>query len=166
MKTRKMILRNLVVALLLIITVIPVYAQRGEKGMERREKVRTYKIGYLTNKLDLTDEEAQQFWPVYNAHEKAVQEKSNEFRKKHNFTPDDIENLNESDAQQFITDQLNHEQEMLDLKKKFISDLKGIIPEKKILILLEAEKQFRNDLMRRLASERRKGTPPPPYNRK
>ena len=34
-----------------------------------RDKIKTLKIAFITEKLDLSEKEAQQFWPVYNAFE-------------------------------------------------------------------------------------------------
>ena len=38
----------------------------------KKEKMEAMRVGFITQKLDLTSEEAQKFWPVYN-----------EFQKKH-----------------------------------------------------------------------------------
>lgn len=163
MKTQQLNFKNVMLAVLLFSLSFTVEAQRG-KDNSRQERIKTYKVAYLTERLNLTAGEAEKFWPVYNANEKVMQEKNKEFRKSHKFSPEDIEDMTDSEAQQFIADQLNHDQEMLDLKKKFVADLKGVLPEKKILILMEAEKQFRVDLMKRVASEKRRGGPPPPYD--
>ena len=40
-----------------------VSAQRGGGGKNRME---SYRIAYITDKLSLTPEEAQRFWPIYN----------------------------------------------------------------------------------------------------
>lgn len=167
MKTKKVNRLSVATVILLFAISFNIRAQSERPTPERQEKIKSYKIAFLTERLNLTSKEAEKFWPVYNANEKVIREKNREFRKAHNFSPEEVEDMTESDAQQFIADQLNHDQEMLDLKKKFVSDLKGVIPEKKILILLEAEKQFRVDLMKRLASERkRRGGPPLPYERR
>ena len=34
---------------------------------EKKGKVKALKIAYITEELDLTTEEAQKFWPIYNA---------------------------------------------------------------------------------------------------
>src|ERR1035437_4885758 len=44
----------------------------------RKEKMESMKIAFLTQKLDLTPDEAQKFWPVYNE----FQKKREELRKK------------------------------------------------------------------------------------
>ncbi|MEP4946352.1 MAG: hypothetical protein ABJU26_02325, partial [Flavobacteriaceae bacterium] len=42
------------------------------------ERIKTLKVAYITEKISLTSEEAQSFWPVYNDYE----EKKHALRKK------------------------------------------------------------------------------------
>lgn len=54
--------------LLLVLTVLAVasaYAHEG--GCEVRNRLKSEKIGFLTERLELTPDEAAEFWPVYNA---------------------------------------------------------------------------------------------------
>ena len=44
-------------------------AQRHERDFQ---KIESYKIQYLTEKLDLSPEMAQKFWPVYNQYQKEM----------------------------------------------------------------------------------------------
>jgi len=41
----------------------------AQGNQEKREKVKALKVAFLTEKLALTSEEAQKFWPIYNAFE-------------------------------------------------------------------------------------------------
>ena len=52
------------IAALAIISASSAFAQ--PKKQNWHEKMMSEKIGYLTTKLELTPEEAQAFWPVYN----------------------------------------------------------------------------------------------------
>ena len=38
---------------------------QGFKG--KKDKVKALKVAYITEELNLTTEEAQRFWPIYNA---------------------------------------------------------------------------------------------------
>ena len=55
--------------LLLTFLIVNVNAQ-GRRGKQDWDKFRAEKISFLTEKLELTPEEAQKFWPVYNLFEK------------------------------------------------------------------------------------------------
>ena len=41
---------------------------------ENREKIEMYKIQFITEKLSLTKSEAEQFWPVYEAHKNVMKD--------------------------------------------------------------------------------------------
>ena len=51
----------------------------GDKGW--RERVRAEKVAFLTQEIDLTESEAQVFWPIYNEIQKAQREGFEEVKK-------------------------------------------------------------------------------------
>ena len=64
------------ITLILLLITLGSTAQR-----QKRERIRTLKVAFITEKLDLTPKEAQEFWPVYNAFDKQVfQVRSQELR--------------------------------------------------------------------------------------
>lgn len=49
--------------------------RKGERMRpEQREKIEMFKIQFITKNLELTKSEAEEFWPVHEAHKKAMQE--------------------------------------------------------------------------------------------
>jgi hypothetical protein len=49
--------------------------RRGERMRpEQRERIEMFKIQFITKNLELSSNEAEGFWPVYEAHKKAIQE--------------------------------------------------------------------------------------------
>jgi hypothetical protein len=69
--------------------------------------------------------------------------------------------MTDAEANKFIEDHLKHEQQTFDQRKAFIGKLKGVIPSIKILMLMEAEKDFRVEVVRKVAG---KDGPPLPYD--
>jgi Spy/CpxP family protein refolding chaperone len=57
--------------IILILLLLPFVslAQSRKGGGERFEKIKTAKIGLITERLNLTPEQAPQFWAVYNEYE-------------------------------------------------------------------------------------------------
>jgi hypothetical protein len=59
-----------IVSLSFILLASNVVAQRGQGGAsmeERKERLESMKISFLTEQLDLTPDEAKVFWPVYDS---------------------------------------------------------------------------------------------------
>ena len=135
--------------------------RHGKATPEQKEKLKAHKIAFITERLQLTPAEAEKFWPVYNENEATVENLHKEFRKAHNFEPEDIDAMNDTEANAFIEDHLKNEQQMFEQRKTFIGKLKGVIPSKKILLLMEAEKDFRVEVVRRVSG---KDGPPMPYD--
>ena len=66
-------MKKLILLSCLFFTTLNLMAQPpGRKGM--KDKIRTLKVEFITDKLDLSSGEAEKFWPIYNAFEKAYME--------------------------------------------------------------------------------------------
>lgn len=117
---------------------------------DQRQKLESYKIAFLTEKLSLTPQEAQKFWPVYNEYQakkqnlqKSLMGKYKDYRLSKDAT--------DKQAQVLIDSTLIQMQVTLDLTRDYYGKLKGILPPEKILALFSAERQFRRVLLQRLA---------------
>lgn len=137
---------KLVTSLLLFIS-FNFYAQ-GEKMKEKREQIKTMKIAFLTSELDLSVSEAEKFWPVYNAfEEKEFELKHLKMRSFIKRLRDGKEKLNEKEAGVLLSQIENNEEEVFLLRKKFIWNLKGILPASKIIRLKKSEEDFNRKLL-------------------
>ncbi|WP_339624463.1 hypothetical protein [uncultured Winogradskyella sp.] len=117
-----------------------VFAQRPD-----REKIKVLKIAHITEKLDLSKDEAQKFWPVYNANQEAeykLRERSNTMRKKKK--PSDF---TESEAKTLLLEMVRLEKEKAELHSKMLNDLLKILPAKKIVSLMQAERSFKHKMI-------------------
>jgi len=141
-------------------SIVAQYGAGQRDFKEHKEKIKTHKIAYITDKLDLSPEEAEKFWPVYNKHQEEMESSNKKFGEKYHDKVENITILSDWEAEEFVNARLEHEQQQLDSKKVFISDLKTILPSKKIILLMEAERDFRVELMKKLAGRGGPGTGP------
>ncbi|MGK0412240.1 MAG: Spy/CpxP family protein refolding chaperone [Polaribacter sp.] len=123
---------------------------QGEK--EGREKIRTLKIAYITEQLNLTANEAQKFWPVYNAYDK----EQNTLRGSYRFSlknaiqkNETLDNISEDESKKLVTLKLSTDKKLYEIQKDFIKKIEGIISNKKIIKLQIAEIEFGRNLMRK-----------------
>ena len=119
---------------------------------ESREKIKSLKIAYLTEQLNLTVKEAQGFWPIYNKFDEEQHELRNKNRteiKKLIREKGELESISEADAERLISLKLKNDKALYESQKEFISNIKKVIPYKKILQLQIAEMEFARKLMRR-----------------
>ena len=124
----------------------------------RAKKVKSLKIAYITEELDLTTEEAQKFWPIYNTFDDKQAELRHEKMKAilDKFEPGSVEKLSEKDAASLLAQMETIEESLFALRKKFIKDLNGVISAKKIIKLKKAEEDFNRHLLRQMRDKRKR----------
>lgn len=115
---------------------------------EKKEKINALKVGFITNELDLTTDEATKFWPMYNAYDdKQFEIRHQKMKAFKNRMDADIEKMSEKEAATFLAQMENTEDELYQLRKKFVTNLKGILPSVKIIKLKKAEDDFNRKLL-------------------
>lgn len=126
-----------------------VIAQDGPIIRKKKEQIKALKVAFITNELSLTSDEATKFWPLFNAFEVKQQEIKKQKLKGYLKRVDDgsFDNLSEKEATTMLAQMESTEDELYQLKKKFISNLKGIISPIKILKLKKAEENFNRKLL-------------------
>ncbi len=128
---------------------------------KHRENFKAYKIAYITQNLDLSPQEAEKFWPVYNDYEKKAFNlrirKQKEIGKKIK-EEGGIDSLNDETVNEYITKLLQNEQEYISLKKNFYDNLKNTIPAKKALKLYNTEGDFNRKVLSEFRKKKHKNT--------
>ena len=126
-----------------------VNAQEGPIIRKKKEQIKALKVAFITNELALTSDEATKFWPLFNAFEEKQQEIKKQKLKGYLKRVDDgsFDNLSEKEATTMLAQMESTEDELYQLKKKFISNLKGVISPIKILKLKKAEENFNRKLL-------------------
>jgi Spy/CpxP family protein refolding chaperone len=120
---------------------------RGRAG----ERIHAIKVGYLTDRLKLTPEQAAAFWPVYNRYESEVREAKRAFRQKYRGGAAD-----EAEANEYIDDQLDYQQQVLAINRRYKDRMLAIISPQQLAALYEAERDFRKLLLQQLRERRRR----------
>lgn len=149
-KNRNSMSKRLIPIVILLFSITS-FAQGGEKTKER---IKAQKIAFITEKLDLTSEEAQKFWPVYND----IETKKEKLRKKSTLKrrqkrPED---LTEQEAKVLLNEMLNIEDQKHKLNRELVSKLSNVISSKKIMRLMRAEREFDRRLLQRLREMKEK----------
>ncbi|MBK0381873.1 hypothetical protein I5M32_02785 [Pedobacter sp. SD-b] len=120
------------------------FAQNGNQKKARH--IESIKIGYLTRRLDLSPEESQKFWPVYNQYQddlSAINRQKKEARSQ-----------NIDDASKTVDDDFKFDGKILDLKKKYRYKFNEILSPEKVKELYAAERDFREELIKQLKNRR------------
>jgi hypothetical protein len=109
------------------------------------KNIRAIRIGYITNKLSLTPEESEKFWPIYNHYEAELKKTRLKYK-----VDQDLNSLNDQEVERSILDGFEMEEQVVKLKRELFHKLKGVIPVRKIFLLSRAEREFNRELINRL----------------
>jgi Spy/CpxP family protein refolding chaperone len=127
-------------------------AQPG--GMEeKREKIESMKVGFITQKLNLTTEEAQKFWPVYNRYNDELEKSRKQFRGKVLEERKNIDNMTEKEAEKALEDMLAYRTSEVELTRKYTEEFKKVLPAQKVVKLFIAEQEFKRELLKQLKEQ-------------
>ena len=98
-------------------------------------RIQAFKIAYLTKKLNLSPEEAQRFWPIYNKYESEIRSVR-------------IENRGQR------INEIETEERILNIRKKYNGEFSKALSTDKVDKLFRSEREFGNMVQKEL-NERR-----------
>lgn len=124
----------------------------------QRQRIKALKTSYITNALNLTPKEAEQFWPVYNLYTQKIQAlkmDSEISTQKQIRLAGGIDYITNEQAKILIAKSLKIEQQVTDAKINMVKELSSIISAKKILLLKKSERNFNRKMLQELGKRRR-----------
>jgi hypothetical protein len=105
------------------------------------KKIQAMEMAFITKELNLSPDEAQKFWPVFNQYRNELRSVATENKQK---------------------DQLERQQKMLDLRKKYREDFSKVMNQERANKVFGAEDEFKSLVRREFQKrqdERRKFEP-------
>lgn len=140
-------IRTLALSILIILT----GAIQAQAQKPRMERVHALKVTYISDQLKLNSSEAERFWPVYNRYEDEMMELRQKFLREYRKQG---KGQSEEEARNYIEDNLDFQEAMVELKRKYKTDFLKVISAKQIADLYRAEREFKQILIQRLRERR------------
>ena len=145
---------------LFALSLIRVYAQESPETIDPKvqEKIKNLQIAYISDKLGLTPEQAQKFWPVYNE----FSTKRNELRKELISARKEVraDDPDPKKNEELVKLGLSIKQRELNLENEYSGKLLQVITAQQVLNLRKSERDFQqiiiNQLQQRRAIQQRK----------
>jgi len=126
-------------------------AQSAPSG--RLNQLENARIAYITEKISLTQEQAQQFWPVYNEYttkRRALNQRSRQLRTTR------PETLSDQQLKDNLNQTLALRQQEIDLDKVYLLQFQKVLSVRQVSQLYTAERQFTREVLQRVAGGRRR----------
>lgn len=134
---------------LILFLIIPAFFTLTAQAQQDKpdfKDIEMLKVKFLTDKLNLTIEEQQKFWPIYNDYQREMNSLRDQKFKNLYATKDS--------PQQNLDSDISFEYKILNTKRKYLKLFQTTISTQKTLALYRAEPEFREYLMRRIGHER------------
>ena len=135
--------------LLIILFLVSIHSFAQPPMSEKKEQIRALKVGFITNELSLTTDEAAKFWPIYNTFDDKQFELRHQKMKafKSKMSDDALNKMSEKEASALLAQMESNEDELYQIRKKFIANLQGVLSPIKIIKLKKAEDDFNRKLL-------------------
>jgi hypothetical protein len=129
-------MKKMLIAILIFLgALLPVLAQDGDDLKKEGGRLEALKIAFITKRLNLSPEEAQKFWPVYNRY-------SEELRKTR------LQSRAERE------DQITIDEKVLNVRKKYHAEFLKVLSAEKVDAFFKAEKEFGAYLQKEIMERR------------
>jgi len=142
-------MKRYIYTLILLIFSISTYSQELTKH-EKIEQLMAQKVAFITNKLELTPIEAQKFWPIYNEFFKKKEMLNNEKKKVTHSLQLNWQSLTTEKKEELSDRIVAFKIEEANLEKIYHEKFKTVLPIDKVILLYNAENQFKNYLLKQI----------------
>lgn len=120
-------------------------AQPGTK----RDKIEALRVSFISSKVNLTTQETQLFWPLYNEYNDKLENVKKTFRQQY-IKDVDFNNVTDKQAEAYLNAELSVKQKEYELYKEYFEKFKKILPIKKIALIRRAEEDFKKELIKNI----------------
>lgn len=137
-----------VIVILIALSVFPLFQVTAQNP--NREKLNAYKIAFFTRRMNLTSQEAEKFWPVYNEFQdkrNAIQIQRQALNR--NFNQNEL-NMTEKELIEAGDKSVDLQVQEATLAQEYHKRFKEILSPAKVIRLYQAENQYRLQLLNEL----------------
>jgi hypothetical protein len=129
--------------------ILSVQAQR--RGIDR-ERLEAARIAFITTRLDLSPEQAQNFWPIFNEFNEQREEKLKQIA---SLNPrSNTESISKEEAQRLIKQRFELQRKLIEDEEAFVQKAATVISYQQILQLNSINREFARSIYQRQRQNR------------
>ena len=122
---------------------------------DKLEKIKALRVAFISTKLELTSNEAQKFWPIFNEFDK----NQTDLRKEKRMLMMKLKHQNTSSLSDIEMQKLLDTSELLESniqtnRQQLVKNLKGVISPQKIILLKQLEEDFKKTLLKQMRNSK------------
>lgn len=143
-------MKRLSIILILFLISFGTFAQ----NKDAMKKIESARIALITERLGLSPDQAEKFWPVYREYNLERRQVRQEFRDARQGV--DMKNLTDEQSKQLVQKGMEMKQKELNLEKEYSNRLTEVISTQQLFKLKNAEKDFQQMLLKRIQDQRQR----------
>ncbi|GAB3835722.1 hypothetical protein GCM10028821_32770 [Hymenobacter jeollabukensis] len=154
-RMNRLLARPALLVALLLLGSLSTRAQQPGGRQRPGQRLENARIAYITDKIALTPEQAQRFWPLFNE----FTDKRRELRKqtKMGLRGQDFSTMSDKDIRAALDEQFKLRQGEINLEKEYVDKFAKVITLRQVAQLMQAERDFTKELIQRLDNRRAAG---------
>ena len=127
--------------------------RRGGDDNGWRERVRSEKVAFLTQEIDLSESEAQVFWPIYNEIQKAQRESFDAVRAAYEAMEKGVaDKKTGKEMEKLVNAYIDAKSKNEGIETRYFNKLMKALPAEKVARYYVAEEKFRHQQIGRLGN--------------
>jgi len=130
---------------------LPAAQAQLEPDLPLTDRMKAMKVAFITEKIGLTPEQSQGFWPVYEE----FQNKQRDIRR-NNRPGKNINQMSDVELEKHLYQNLDNEAQLLALKRTYLERFQEVISIRQIALLQKAERDFNRQVVERLLELRKR----------
>ncbi len=135
--------KHLLTSVMVMSMALVAFSQNDRQA--RKERIEAAKIGMITTQLNLTSEQATQFWPLYNEYNAKQEEGRKAMKKLKTSEPE-----TDSDYKKILDEMMKHREKELALEKEYQDKFLKVITPRQMVQLIKTEREFKMKLLHML----------------
>lgn len=136
--------------ILIVFIFIALGAKAFSQTDDTEKALKAEKVAFLTKKLDLTQDEAKKFWPLYDEYWEKKIKILNDRRKLADDFIQNINNITDKEAVDYANRYVESQKRESDLIAEYNKLLLQILPPKKVMLLYQSNYEFKNYLLQKV----------------
>jgi hypothetical protein len=139
--------------LIIVLVLFGYNALAQNNNQDAKSKLEAARIALITDRLGLSPNQAQKFWPIYNEYAEQRRMIQQEFRNARKGL--DMNKLTEEQSRRLVKARMAGKQKQLNLETKYSDRLMNVINTRQLMALKKAEDDFRAMIIRRIEQRKR-----------
>ncbi|GCD77036.1 hypothetical protein JCM31826_05180 [Thermaurantimonas aggregans] len=144
--------KRIVALTVLLMSVLCAGAQHDKIHQKARTRIENMRIAIITSRLDLTTEESEKFWPLYNEYRKKI-DKLHQDRMElidRKMQSDSVNALSDGEAEKVLSSILKINDEYARVQNEYYKRFQKLLGSRRALELYRSEVQFKRAIVREL----------------